>query len=66
MASNKPTKASTPAPRMSTQDKVWQAEADLRSLQSAAQVSADPKRMAAAKKQAQEQITALASVAKRK
>lgn len=54
------------APRMSAQDRKWQAESDLRIIQCAEQVRSDPKRMAAAQKEAASQMSALASVAKGK
>lgn len=54
------------APRMTAEDKKWQAQSDLRTIQQAAQIQADKGRMSAAQKEAANQIAALNSVAKRK
>jgi len=56
----------SPAPRMTASDKKWQAQSDLRTIQEAAQIQADKGRMTAAQKEAQNQMAALSSVAKKK
>lgn len=54
------------APRVSAADKKWQAQSDLRTIQEAAQIQANKGRMTAAQKEAQNQMAALSSVAKKK
>lgn len=61
----KATKTS-PAIRLSAEDKKWQAQQDLRTVQTAAEIQKDPQRMAAALKEAKVQMAALASVGKKK
>lgn len=56
----------SPASRMTASDKKWQAQSDLRTIQEAAQIQADKGRMTAAQKEAQNQMAALSSVAKKK
>lgn len=56
----------SPASRMAASDKKWQAQSDLRTIQEAAQIQADKGRMTAAQKEAQNQMAALSSVAKKK
>lgn len=65
MATKKSSKVS-PASRMTASDKKWQAQSDLRTIQEAAQIQADKGRMTAAQKEAQNQMAALSSVAKKK
>lgn len=64
MATKKSTTIATP--RMSAEDKRWQARQDLNTIQTAAAIQKDPRRMAAAQKEAKSQIAALSSVAKKK
>lgn len=64
MATKKSTVAS--APRVTAADKKWQAQSDLRTIQEAAQIQANKGRMTAAQKEAQNQMAALSSVAKKK
>ncbi len=67
MASKKPSTArAVPAPRMTAEDKKYQAQSDLRTIQSAAQIQADKGRLSAAQKEAANQMAALASVTKKK
>ena len=47
------------------QEKKWQAQDDLRTMQRAAEVKADPSRVKAAQAEAQSQIKALSSVTKK-
>lgn len=54
------------APRVTAADKRWQAQSDLRTIQEAAQIQANKSRMSAAQKEAQNQMAALTSVAKKK
>lgn len=54
------------APRVTAADKKWQAQADLRTMQEASQIQTDKRRMAAAQKEAQNQMAALNSIAKKK
>ena len=56
----------TSVPRMSAQDKRWQAQSDLRTIQEATQIQANKSRMTAAQKEAQTQMAALNSVTKKK
>lgn len=53
-------------PRVSVADKKWQAQLDLRTMQEASQIQTDKRRMAAAQKEAQSQMAALNSIAKKK
>jgi len=48
------------------EDKKWQAQDDLRTLQRAREIEADKERLARAKKEAQSQMTALSRVSGRK
>ena len=59
-------KSATSAPRITASDKKWQAQSDLRTIQEAAQIQSDKSRMSAAQKEAQNQMAALSSVAKKK
>ena len=54
------------APRMDAEEKKWRAQDDLRTLQRAKEIEANRSRMAAAQKEAKEQISVLAKVTKRK
>jgi hypothetical protein len=54
------------APRITAADKKWQAQSDLRTIQEAAQIQSDKRRMGAAQKEAQNQMAALSSVTKKK
>ena len=51
-------------PRLTAQDKSYMVQDDVRVMQQAARIQADPKRMSAAKKEADAQIKALAKLAK--
>lgn len=64
MATKKSSTASTP--RLSAADKKYQAQDDLRTIQRASEIQADKGRMTAAQKEAQNQMAALSSVAKKK
>lgn len=64
MATKKSTTVSTP--RMTASDKKYQAQSDVRTMHEAAQIQKDKNRMAAAQKEAQSQMTALSSIAKKK
>lgn len=67
MTTKKSTSTRTaPAPRMSAEQRAYQAQDDLRTIQRATEIQADKKRMVAVQKQATSQIAALNSVAKRK
>lgn len=57
---------SAPAIRMSAMDKQYRAQDDLRTIQRAAEIQSDKGRMTAAQKEAQNQMAALSSVAKKK
>lgn len=48
---------------MRKQEEKWQAESDMRTLVEAEEIKRDPKRLAAAKKQAQEKMLEVAAVA---
>lgn len=52
--------------RVSAADKKWQAQSDLRTMQEATQIQNDKARMSAAQKEAQNQMAALNSIAKKK
>jgi hypothetical protein len=65
MATNKSSTVAA-APRITAADKKWQAQSDLRTIQEAAQIQANKGRMSAAQKEAQNQMAALSSVAKKK
>lgn len=54
------------APRMSAESRKYQAQSDLRTIQEAATIQANKGRMTAAQKEAQNQMAALSSVAKKK
>jgi hypothetical protein len=54
------------APRVTAADKKWQAQSDLRTMQEASQIQSDKRRMTAAQKEAQNQMAALNSIAKKK
>lgn len=58
----------TVSPRISASamDKKYQAQQDLRTIQTASEIQTDKRRMAAAQKEAQSQIAALSSVGKKK
>lgn len=49
---------------VSSDDKKWQAESDMRTLAQAIEINKDPKRLAAAKALAKEKITDLQKIAK--
>lgn len=52
------------APRMTQQDRKWQAESDLRTVQAFAELKSSPARLAAAQKVLQEQLKAFSAVKK--
>ena len=54
--------ASPVQPRMTVEDRKWRARDDLRTLQSAQEISHDKSRLSAAQREAQAQIAALAKV----
>lgn len=60
--------ASKPAPKTiaMSEDKQWQARCDLRALQEAEAITSDKARLAAAKKEAQDQVKAIQSVVAKK
>ena len=58
--------AKTKVPRMTAQEKRWQAEDDLRVMQRAQEISADKARLQAAQKVAQQQVKSLQKVAGKK
>jgi hypothetical protein len=64
MATKKTSVVATP--RVSAADKKWQAQSDLRTMQEATQIQNDKARMSAAQKEAQNQMAALNSIAKKK
>lgn len=51
-----------PAPRMSSQEREWRAQDDLRTLTAADAVRSDPRRMAAVKDHAQKQMATIKAV----
>lgn len=53
-------------PRMSAEDRRWQAQDDLRTLQRAKEIQGSRARMAAAKKEATEQVRAITSATRGK
>lgn len=59
-------KSTVLAPRVTAADKKWQAQSDLRTMQEASMIQADKSRMTAAQKEAQNQMAALNSIAKKK
>lgn len=59
-------KSTISAPRVTAADKKWQAQSDLRTMQEASMIQADKSRMTAAQKEAQNQMAALNSIAKKK
>lgn len=63
MATKKP-QAKATTPRLSAQDKQWQAQDDVRSLHAAAAVQADPTRLKAAQAESQSQLAKSAAAAK--
>lgn len=60
---SKPQRA-VPSPRMSAQDKKWQAESDLRSLREVEAIRGDKPRMKAAQSMAQKEMSALKKISK--
>lgn len=66
MATKKVTTATPRQPRMSAQEKKWQAEDDLRVMQRAEQIKSDPTRMKAAQREANSQVKALQKVVGKK
>lgn len=52
------------APRKSAEDRKWQAQDDLRTLQRAQEIQADKSRLQAAKVEVRNQMAALSKVAK--
>lgn len=64
MATKKATSVAVKQPRMSAEEKRWQAQDDLRTMQRAAEISSDQQRMKAAQSEAQKQIKALQKVGK--
>ena len=64
MATKKSTVAA--APRVTAADKKYQAQDDLRTIQRASEIQADKRRMMGAQKEAQNQMAALSSIAKKK
>lgn len=63
--------AASPAPktiqaRQRAEEKRWQAQDDLRTMQRAQEVAGDPERLKAAQKEAQQQVQALQKVAGKK
>ena len=65
MATKKPSTVSA-ATRLTAQDKKYQAQDDLRTMQRAAEIQSDKSRMTAAQKEAQNQMAALSSISKKK
>ena len=66
MATKKTSSRALSAPRVTAADKKYQAQSDLRTIQEASQIQTDKRRMAAAQKEAANQMAALSSVAKKK
>lgn len=66
MATKKATLRAVPVPTATASEKKWQAQSDLRTMQEASQIQTDKRRMAAAQKEAQNQMAALNSIAKKK
>lgn len=60
------TRKTVSAPRISAEQKRYQAQDDLRTIQRATEIQSDKKRMGAAQKEAQTQMAALGSITKRK
>lgn len=60
----KPTPKAVARIRVSAEERAYRARDDLRTMQQASQIAADPKRMKAAKTEADNQIKALTKVAK--
>jgi hypothetical protein len=66
MATKKTVSRATSQPRMTANDKKYQAQSDLRTMQEASTIQADAKRMSAAQKEATNQMAALSSITKKK